>query len=88
MKIIQSENTKEQIREFVMPIAQRVGVFSFADGDSLTATGVLSSLVLFRLVSFLEETFSIAIDDDEINIENFDSIDRIYRLVASNIADS
>jgi len=83
--MIQPETAKGQIREFVTPIAQRVGVCSFADGDSLTAAGVLSSLVLFRIVSFLEETFLISIDDDEIIIENFDSIDRIYCLVASNL---
>jgi len=82
------DKIKEQIHEFLTPIAQRVGVTSFADGDSLTAAGVLSSLVLFRVVSFLEETFSISIDDDEINIENFDSIDRIQCLVVSNLAGS
>jgi acyl carrier protein len=86
--MIKSGTAKEQIREFVTPIAQRVGVSSFADRDSLTATGVLTSLVLFRIVSFLEETFSISIDDDEINIENFDSIDRIHCLVASNLPGS
>ena len=83
--MIESETAKEQIREFVTPIARQAGVSSFADQDSLTATGILSSLVLFRIVSFLEETFSISIDDDEINIENFDSIDRIQCLVASRL---
>jgi acyl carrier protein len=82
------DKIKGEIREFLTPIAQRVGVESFADGDSLTAAGVLSSLVLFRVVSFLEETFSISIDDDEINIENFDSIDKIQCLVVSNLPGS
>ena len=86
--MIKSETAKEQIREFVTPIARRVGVSSFTDGDSLTATGVLSSLVLFRIVAFLEETFSISVADDQINIENFDSIDRIHCLVASNLPGS
>jgi len=78
------DKIKAEIRDFLTPIAQRVGVGSFADEDSLTAAGVLTSLVLFRVVSFLEETFSIAIDDDQINIENFDSIDKIQCLVVSN----
>ena len=86
--MIESETAKEQIREFVTPIALQVGVSSFADQDSLTAAGVLSSLVLFRIVSFLEETFSISIEDAEINIENFDSIDRMHCLVASHLPGS
>jgi acyl carrier protein len=86
--MIESGTVREQIRDFVTPIAQRAGVRSFADGDSLTAAGVLTSLALFRIVAFLEETFSISIDDDEINIENFDSIDRIHRLVGSSLPGS
>jgi acyl carrier protein len=78
-------STRDQIRAFVMPMAEMVGVGSFSDEESLTAAGIVDSFALFRLVSFLEETFSVSISDDEIAIENFDSIDRIHRLLTSKL---
>jgi acyl carrier protein len=72
---------REQVRGFVMSIAVRRGVPSLADDDSLITSGVLESIVLFRLVAFLEETFSLAISDPEIAVENFHSIKAIQDFV-------
>ncbi len=83
--MIDSASRKQQIREFVKPMADRVGVRSLSDEDSLTGVGVLNSLAVFRLVSFLEETFSVTIHDEEIVIENFDSIDKIDHMLASKV---
>ena len=79
----ESQSAHEQIREFVMPIAQRMGVHRFSDEESLINSGIMGSLELFRLVSFLEETFSVTIADEEIVAENFDSIDKINCFVMS-----
>jgi len=81
--MIDSKLLKSQVREFVSPIAERVGVRSFSDDESLTAAGILSSLAIFRTVAFLEETFSVTIADEDIVMENFDSIDKITLLVTS-----
>ena len=48
---------------------------SLLDGDSIDSLGLLD------LVAYLEETFDIAFEDDELNPENFDSVDRLTRLV-------
>jgi acyl carrier protein len=76
---------KDQVRGFIMDIAVRRGVRSVADDDSLIDTGVLESVVLFRLVSFLEEAFSLAISDQEIAVENFHSINAIQEFVSSRL---
>jgi len=81
----ESQSTHEQIREFVAPIAQRMGVHRFSDEESLINSGIMGSLEFFRLVSFLEETFSVAIADEEIVAENFDSIDKINCFVMSKL---
>jgi acyl carrier protein len=81
----ESQSTHEQIREFVMPIAQRMGVHSFSDQESLINGGIIGSLEIFRLVSFLEETFSVSIADEEIVAENFDSIDKMNRFLMSKL---
>jgi acyl carrier protein len=76
---------KDQVRDFIMESAARRGVLSVGDDDSLITTNVLESMVLFRLVSFLEETFSVSITDDEIAPENFHSINAILEFVTAKL---
>jgi acyl carrier protein len=80
---MQSAEIKDQVREFIMKIAIRRGVQSVSDDDSLTAAGVLDSLGIFRLVTFLEETFAVGVSDEEITIENFQSINAIQEFVSA-----
>jgi acyl carrier protein len=80
---MQPAEIKDQVREFIMKIAIRRGVQSVADDDSLTAAGVLDSLGIFRLVTFLEETFAVGVSDEEITIENFQSINAIQEFVSA-----
>ena len=76
---------KDRVREFIMKIAVRRGVPKLADDDSLTSTGVLDSVGIFRLVFFVEETFSVAIGDEEITVENFRSINAIQEFVLGKL---
>jgi acyl carrier protein len=76
---------KEQVREFITKIAARRGVQSVSDDDSLTGAGVLDSMGIFRLVSFLEENFSVAISDEEITGDNFQSINAIQEFVIAKM---
>ena len=78
-----TQSTKDQIRQWVMETAERKGVEVAGDDDSLTMNGVIDSLAIFRLVSFLEDTFGVRIADEEIVNENFRSINEIDRLVTS-----
>jgi acyl carrier protein len=50
--------------------------------ESMLDSGVLDSLALLRLIGFLEEQFGVAIDDDEVLPENFESIDSIQAFLA------
>ena len=49
----------------------------------LITTGVLDSIATLKLVCFLEEQFSIAIEAHEVDPEHLDTIDRIATLVRS-----
>ncbi len=77
--------TKDMIREFVLDAAQRKGLDSVTDEESLTENGVIDSLAIFRLVSFLEDTFGIRIGDDEIVNENFRSVNAIESFVTDKL---
>lgn len=52
------------------------------DGTALFSGGAIDSLMAVELISFLETMFGIVIDDDDLDIANFDSIDAIVALVA------
>lgn len=82
----QTSTTKDQIRQFILQSAQRKGVSTLGDDESLSQSGVMDSLVIFRLVSFLEDTFNIRVADEEIMDENFQSINGIEKFVESKLA--
>ena len=77
--------TTEKIRVFV------IDNFLFGDaGDlkneaSLLDEGIIDSTGILELVAFLEEQFSIRIEDEEMIPENLDSIDHIAEFVKRKI---
>ena len=77
-------DARATIRDFVLDrLAPTSGRSDIADDEDLIDSGVIDSLGIFQLVAFLEETFGIAIGDEEITPENFGSVAAIERLVAS-----
>jgi acyl carrier protein len=79
-----SSAIKDQIREFVREnLASAKGIGNFTDEESLTENGIIDSLGIFRLVSFLEDTFGVRLGDEEITAENLRSIDIIEQFVVS-----
>ena len=73
---------KEQIRDFILEnLAQPKGITSFTDDEPLMETGVIDSLGIFRLVSFLEDQVGVRVSDEEINPETLKSLNTIEELV-------
>jgi len=46
----------------------------FEPGENLLAQGVIDSMGILKLVAFLEDTFGIETDDDDMVPENFESL--------------
>lgn len=47
------------------------------DDTSFLEEGIIDSTGILELISFIEETFDIRVDDDELVPENLDSIDNV-----------
>ena len=47
------------------------------DGTSFLEEGIIDSTGVLELVTFLEETYEIQVEDDELVPENLDSIDNV-----------
>ncbi len=54
--------------------------------DSLLETGTIDSTGILELVLFLEERFSIKVDDEDMIPDNLDSINRIANFVDGKLA--
>jgi acyl carrier protein len=61
-------------------LVSRFGVKGPVDGDTeLFSRGLIDSLNVVELVTFVEEALGCAIPPADITLENFDSINRIVR---------
>jgi acyl carrier protein len=69
---------REQIRNF---ISDTFFVDAFADHDSFLQTGIIDSNGMMALVVFIEQQFSITVDDVELLPENLDSLDNLSRFI-------
>ena len=82
----QEVTVKEQIRQFVLEdLAQRKGINEFSDNELLVQNGVIDSLGIFRLVTFFEEKFRLSIPDEEINADNFQTINAMEQYVVAHL---
>jgi len=79
------EEIRDKVREFVLDAAQRKGLETVTDEESLTENGVIDSLAIFRLVSFLEDNFAVRIGDEEIVSDNFRSVTAIEGFVTDKL---
>lgn len=73
---------KEKIRKF---IESNLVVFEdeaeFNDSDNIFEMGFVNSLFAMKLVSYIEQEFDIEVDNDDLEISNFSSVDRIVEYV-------
>jgi len=69
---------KEKIRQF---IRANLVVFEdeadFTDSDNIFEMGFVNSLFAMKLVSYIEQEFGITVDNEDLEISNFSSVDRI-----------
>ncbi len=76
------EDIKMKIRDFILSnLAERKGVASIEDDDSLLETGIVDSLGIFLIVTFLEENFHVTVADEEITPDNFRTLGVISEMV-------
>ena len=78
------QNVLEQVREFVIENFMYMRkVKTIGDDESLLRTGVISSLGMMEVVDWVESTFDVSVDPDEITEQNFDTLRGIAAFVAS-----
>lgn len=75
-------DVRVQLREFVVDNFMMGQTASdLSDSGSLLELGIIDSTGVLELVGFLEETFSIAVEDDDLVPDNLDSIDNLVTYI-------
>lgn len=71
---------KIKIREFLSRFFRN---HELDDGEDIFALGFVNSLLAMQLVSFVEKEFGVTIEDDDLDLDNFRTINNIDQLVAA-----
>lgn len=60
----------------------------FSDDDSFLERGLIDSSGVLELIGFLEETYGIKVQDNELVPENLDSINQLLRYLDKKFAEN
>jgi acyl carrier protein len=71
------------IRQFLSERAWLTDDNEVSEADSLLEKGVIDSMAMVELISFIERTYHIHIEDEELMPENFDCLASMARFVES-----
>jgi len=65
------KNIKETITDFIF---SSITIDDLDDDDNLFETGIINSLFAIQLMTFIEKSFGVEVTMDDLDIENFKSI--------------
>jgi acyl carrier protein len=74
-----------RLREFILqkfPLARKRKV---ANGDNLLESGIIDSLGVLEIVTFLQQEFLVSVADEDLTPENFQNIECMARFVEHSL---
>lgn len=74
---------KQTIRHFV---TRSINIPELGDDDDLFESGLVNSLFAVQLMTFLEKTFAIEVEADDLDIRNFKSLEAATSFVVKKNA--
>ncbi len=83
------KDVKTTVKEFISNnFVLADGIDSLGDDDSFLDNGIVDSTGVVELIAFIEETFDIQVEDEELIPDNLDSISSLVTFVSSKYGDS
>jgi acyl carrier protein len=81
------DEIRQAIRSFILTnFLPGEAAETLKDSTLLLSSGVVTSLSMLELVTFIEETFSVIFAPDDFGVDRMDSVDLLVELVVSRIA--
>jgi len=83
--MLTSSNFAQDVRQFMVFNFLYGQERSFSDDDSFMGEGIVDSTGVLQLVEFLEETYGITVEDEELIPENLDSLNNVSAYLARKL---
>ena len=80
---METETTKQQIRNFIRDNFLFADTSTLGDSDSFLDGGIIDSTGILELIAFIGKTYDIAVTDEEMIPDNLDSVNKVAAYVAS-----
>jgi acyl carrier protein len=81
--------TKQEIQtklyDFILERFPAARSHGLTESDSLVEHGIIDSLGVLEIVTFIETQFGVVLDDDELVADHFDSLPALTELVHSKL---
>jgi acyl carrier protein len=87
-ELIREQVTKEQIREQLLDFICRQFLVDQEDIEtdkSLVDTGIIDSMGLIEIASFIQQNFNFTVNEDDMNRKNFGSLLLIVNFIDKNL---
>jgi len=85
---IETKGVKTKLRDFIVNnFLFGTDELHFDDDDSFLEKGIIDSTGILELIEYLEETYAMTIEDDELIPENLDSLNRVEVFVGRKMSD-
>ncbi len=72
------QQTRQTLRDF---ISRFVRVNDYADDEDIVASRAVNSLFMMQLVLFIEKQFALSVDNEDLELRNFSSVDAMVRFI-------
>ena len=73
---------KDLVRNFIVSnLMKKQENKNITDSDNIIEEGIIDSLGLMKLINYIEDNFSLKIDDEDLTPDNFESIDIISSFI-------
>lgn len=60
--------------------------FAYSDDASFLEEGIVDSLGIMDLVLFIEQSFGLSVDDEDLIPDNFDSVNKLARYIQRRLS--
>lgn len=74
------------IRQTILTFLEQFIDVDVADDEDLFASGLVNSLFAMQLVLFVEKEFSIKVDNEDLDLDNFRSVSAITGFIQRKLA--
>jgi len=78
LNTLDAKGIKETVKSFIL---SSISIPNWDDDDNLFESGIVNSLFAVQLMTFIEKTFQIEVGSEDLDIENFKSLNAMMAFV-------